>query len=66
MAMTNPDGRTHTAQCTHIHRTESVTTMSRSPQAGSTKLFSTVIFPLPLFQEGQLSVMAQVWALSIG
>ena len=29
---------THNTQRTHIHRTEIVTTMSRSPQAGSTKM----------------------------
>ena len=38
MARKNPDGRKH-EQRTHIHRTEIVTTMSRSPQAGSTKVF---------------------------
>ena len=35
MAWTNPDGCMH-AKRMHIYRTEIVTTMSRSPQAGST------------------------------
>ena len=37
MACTNPGGRTH-VQHMHIHRTEIVTTMSWSPQAGWTKM----------------------------
>ena len=37
MAWTNLDGCTHNAP-THIHQTETVTTMSHSPQAGLTKI----------------------------
>ena len=37
MARTNPNARMH-AQRTHIHRAEIITTMSRSLQAGSTKM----------------------------
>ena len=36
MVWTNSDGHTHTDACTYIHQTVIVTTMSCSPQAGST------------------------------
>ena len=44
---TNPDGRTD-ARTMHIHQTKIVTTMSRLPQAGSTKinLFTMVLLLL--------------------
>ena len=59
MAWTNPEGcllvgkhhtcKMHAPQCTHIHRTEIVTIMSRSPQAGLTKWWQNVeIVYLPL------------------
>ena len=39
MAQPNLDGQVH-AWCMHIHQNEVVTTMSRSPQEGSTEIIS--------------------------
>ena len=60
MTRTNPDGRTtHArmahAKSTHTHRAEVVTTMSRSPSAGSTKITrDTKATALPAYPDTHL------------
>ena len=44
MIWKNMDGRTHTHWRMHIHQTARVTTMSCSPQVGSTKIIVKIVY----------------------